>query len=49
VAPLLLLELKALDDCLPFLLLGVVSLFAALDALFLPYETRNTELDMHTN
>ena len=42
MAPLLLLELKALDDCVHFQFLGLVS-------LFLPYETPNTELDMHTN
>ncbi len=49
VAPMLLLALKNVSDPLPFLFLGLVSLLAAINAFFLPYETRDTELDVHKN
>ena len=48
VAPLLLLELKSVGTQLPFLFLGLVSLIAAINALCIPFETRNTALDLQT-
>lgn len=48
IAPLLLLELKSWGNPLPFLFLSLISLIAAINAYFIPFETRNTALDQQT-
>ena len=45
LAPIMLLELSAMNPAAPYVLLTLVSLAASIDAALLPHETRNVALD----